>query len=320
MTLHSLSVIGLTTCLVASACQRPPHTAADAPQPTARPLALIVEKVIEGEVYGKRLSRPFGIAVSAAGPTFVADQGNNRLLLCSADLTPVADAGGLGSDVGLFNELSFITMDGTLSLLLSDEGNRRVCLYNNRLAYVSQIDFYDEEDPLKFGRPSGLALTDYGETWIADRINNRIAVFDNLGQFDRFVGDFGYSGEQLTSPEKIIAGRDDEFVVCDAGGGRLVKYDLFGSFVGEVILESLDYPIAATLLGDQLWVLDGGKGGLVCLDPKGRELAHLGPALVGVDGDLKEPSDVAALADGRLVISDTGNNRLLVCRVISEEL
>lgn len=288
-------------------------------QVAARPLALVVEKVVEGQIFGRSLNRPFGIAVSAAGPVFVADRGNNRLLLFSADLIPAAETGGLGSDEGLFNEPAFITMDGTLSLLLSDEGNRRVCLYTNRLSYVSQTDFYDEDDALKFGRPSGICLTDYGEMWIADRINNRIAVFDNMGQFDRFVGDFGYSGEQLTSPEKIITGFQDNFVVCDAGGGRIVKYDLFGSFVGEVILENANYPIAATVLRGVLWVLDGSTGRLVCLDSEGRELAVIGPALVGDDRDLREPSDIAALADGRLVISDTGNNRLLVCRVIYEE-
>ncbi len=52
------------------------------------------------------------------------------------------------------------------------------------------------------------------------------------------MGDFGYSGEQLTSPEKIIIDLQDNFVVCDAGAGRIVKYDMFGSFVEEVILDN----------------------------------------------------------------------------------
>jgi hypothetical protein len=34
---------------------------------------------------------------------------------------------------------------------------------------------------------------------------------------------------------------------------------------------------------------------------------------------LKAPSDIAFLKDGRLLISDTGNHRVLICSVIYEE-
>lgn len=268
---------------------------------------------------GQRLKDPAGMAVDAAGNVYVVDSGNDRLVKLRANLDPSVETGGFGSQSGLLNRPSFVTIDNELNLWVSDEGNRRLSRFDGQLNYVDEIPFYDSDNPLRFGFPSGIAVADYGEVWVADRENNYITVFDNLGNFERLVGDFGYSGGQLLNPEKIVLDDDDNFIVADGGNQRLVVYDGYGNFSHELKLNSLRYPISLALSGSRMWVLDGGTGVIVLIDAEGRILFRCGPVLVGSERGLIEPTDLVLLSDDRLLISDSGNSRLLVCRIIYNE-
>ncbi len=309
----------LVLTLLVSCGHPPPKPKPQQAESSKVPVALLVEKEISGAVLGKPLSRPFGLAVDTRGVVYVCDAGNNRVLKLNLDLTADGEVGGFGASEGLFNQPSFVAVDYDLNLLVSDEGNRRICRYNSYLQFVEALDFYDAEDPLKFGYPSGVNLSDYGEVWAADRDRNRIVIFNNVGVFDRFIGEFGYPGRQLLSPEKIVRSRQGEFVVCDAGNSRLVIYDEYGNFLREIKISALEYPIAAISVHGRLWVLDGVTGKIHLIDGSGREVFEAGPTLVGSERALKEPSDIVMLTDGRLLISDSGNDRLLVCRIVFDE-
>jgi len=302
-----------------ASCGRPPRPEPPQSEFLKTPIALLVEQEISGRVLGKPLLRPFGLATDARGAIYVCDAGNNRIVKLNPDLTADVEIGGFGTDEGAFNRPSFIVVDYDLNLLVSDEGNRRLCRYNSRLQFVEELAFYDDEDPLKFGYPSGVNLTDYGEVWVADRERNRIAVFDNVGTFDRFIGEFGYAGGQLLSPEKIVKNRRGGFIVCDAGNGRLVVYDEYGNFLREISDNALDYPISAASDNRGVWILDRSTGKIHLFNNGGRKVFQTGPILAGNGWALKEPSDIVILPDGRLMISDSGNNRLLVCRILFEE-
>ena len=302
-----------------ASCGRPPKPEPPQSESLKTPVALLVEQEISGRVLGKSLLRPFGLATDARGAVYVCDAGNNRIVKFHPDMTPDVEIGGFGTNEGAFNRPSFIVVDYDLNLLVSDEGNRRICRYNSRLQFVEELAFYDDEDPLKFGYPSGVNLTDYGEVWVADGERDRIAVFNNVGAFDRFIGEFGYAGGQLLGPEKIVKNRRGGFIVCDAGNGRMVAYDEYGNFLREIKDNALDYPISAASENYGVWLLDGAMGKIYLFDGRGRKVFRAGPTLAGSDRALKEPSDVVILLDGRLMISDSGNNRLLICRVLFEE-
>lgn len=288
-------------------------------RPAADPVALLVEQEISGNVLGTRLSRPFGLATDGRGSLFCVDAGNHRIIQFHSDLTPIREIGGHGTAPGLFDSPTFVIIDNDLNLLVTDEGNRRLARYDTRLAFAGDVDFSDPNDPLKFGYPSGAALSEFGELWIADRDQNRIAIFNNIGQFDHFVGDFGHGGGQLRSPEKIITNQRGDFLVCDAGNSRVVVYDEYGNHERDITSEDLDYPIAVTIGKAGLWVVDGGAGRVFYFSHRGERKFVAGPQLIGTTTPLREPSDIAILPDGRLVISDTGHDRLLICRVINAE-
>ncbi len=220
--------------LLQAACTKPGKDLLQQVPSGPQPVALLVEKQISGKILNSNLRRPLGLAKDARGNVYLADSGNDRLVRFKADLTPDREIGGYGGQTGLLNRPSFLALDNSLNLMVSDEGNRRVSRYNSQLSFVDALSFYDEDDPLKFGYPSGIAFTDYGEVWVADRDNNQIAIFNNVGKFDRFLGDYGYSGGQLASPEKIARDERGNFIVCDAGNARVVTYDSYGNFAREI--------------------------------------------------------------------------------------
>lgn len=284
-----------------------------------QPVALLVEREIDGAVMGERLKSPAGLAVDATGNIYIVDSGNDRLIKLQANFNPIVETGGFGNQSDLFDRPSFVTVDNDLNLWVSDEGNRRVSRFDGQLNYVDEIPFYDSDYPLKFGFPSGIAVADYGEVWVADKDNNNIAVFDNQGNFERRVGDFGYSGGQLLNPEKIVLDDDHNFIVADGGNRRLVVYDGYGNFSHEIKLENLQYPVSLAISDEGFWVLDGGAGTIILIDTAGKVLLECGPVLVGSKRSLREPTDIVLLSDDRLLISDSGNNRLLYCRIIYNE-
>ncbi len=127
-----------------ASCGPPPKPELQPAESTKVPIALLVEREISGRVLGKPLLRPFGLATDARGAVYVCDAGNNRIVKFHPDLTPNVEIGGFGTDEGAFNRPSFIVVDYDLNLLVSDEGNRRICRYNSRLQFVEELAFYDD--------------------------------------------------------------------------------------------------------------------------------------------------------------------------------
>lgn len=282
------------------------------------PISLLVEKVITEVSINSKLKDPYGLATDFSGNIYIADAGNDRVVKLDAKFKYQTEIGGFGNSAGLFSYPTYISFDNGLNLFVTDERNRRIAKYDNRLNYVDEILFYDDEDPLKFGYPSGLAVTNYGELWVADRQNNQVMVFNNVGQFSNILGEYGSSAGRMKSPEKII-NSNGKFILCDAGNNRIVVLDGYGNFNEEIKLKATDYPISVVDQRSYLIVLDGVGGGIHFVDNKGKTLRQVGPQLPGNKIALREPSDFILLDDEHLLISDSGNNRLLLCRLLFNE-
>ena len=304
--------------LLTQSCTKPPPRVDQTSALTERrPAELLVKQVISGPIFGTQLKNPSGLAADDQGTLYVCDAGNNRLLKFGSDLTPVRESGSFGSEPGMFGQPRFVTVDNRLNLWVTDPGGRRVVRLDANLKYVDEVSLRDEQDALKYGAPTGVAASIYGVLWVADREKSRVATFDNVGRFDRFVGDFGYSGGQLLHPEKIITGPDDEYVVCDAGNRRIVFYDSYGNFMRTLEDPRFEFPVAvADDRAGNLWILDQKLGILSLYDQHRRFVLERGPQLNGNSTALRAPTDIAIMPDGRMVIADSGNNRLIVCEIV----
>ncbi len=306
--------------LLLISCSPGPRSGAELLLDIRVPTAVIVDQVIEGNILGQRLNNPYSVAVASDGSWYLVDNGNHRIICFDAAMKPVRQTGGYGFSAGLLNHPGRITLDNDLNLLVADEGNRRIVRYDTRLNYVDEIELRDDDDPFRYGRPAGLSVTEYGEVWVADADQDRLIVFDNVGNFNRFIGDFGYGGGQLSRPGEVLLDRRGEFLVCDRGGSRLVRYDSYGSFIDELAIDGIVSPNAAAADKGLLWVLDDTNGRLACCTRRsGCQLLTTGPTLVGSHVSMNNPRDVDVAKDGRLMIVDSGNNRILLCRLLYDE-
>ncbi len=291
------------------------------PQETTRQLQmnLVFEKELKGEFFGVPLNKPIGVALDYSGNIFIVDAGNNRVLKFDSKLNPLKQIGGFGASEGNFNFPTYISFDNGLNLMVSDEKNRRIARFNSQLQYVDEILFSDEEEPLKFGFPSGISFTNFGEVWIADRDNNQIAIFNNIGKYSHSLGEFGYSGGQLSSPEKIIRDFNGDFLVCDAGNKRVVRYDEYASFQTEFKHDYFEYPTAITIKDEKYFILDSYLGSIFCLDKNGYLIGEIDSKLLGDKANMFNPSDLIFISEDQLLITDTGNDRVVVGKLIIDE-
>jgi DNA-binding beta-propeller fold protein YncE len=285
--------------------------------PARIPVAVVVEREVAGAVSGQLLQHPSAMATDFRGDTYLCDEGNNRIVKFNATLQPIVDRGGFGSQPGLFNAPRAIAVDNQLNVWVCDAGNRRLVRLDGELNFVDEIGFTSTDDPLQFGVPSGIAVTTYGSLWVSDIERDRVAVFDNVGQFEKFVGDFGAGGGPVRDPEGATVSDDELFYVCDAGNHRVMAYDSYGTDLRSMTDGQMIRPIAVTLDRRQsLWVLDQVSRRLFCFDREGANLAEGGLELIGNDLGAAVLSGLTILTDSTALISDSDAGRLLYCKLI----
>ena len=281
------------------------------------PVAVIVEREISGFILNQTLKQPSGLAVDKFGFLYLCDQGNNRIIKFDTNLTPLREAGGYGSDEGLFKGPIEIVVDDDNRVLISDAANRRIQQLDTALFYRTQMRLEDSDDPLKFGTPSGLAVTHDGSLRIADNERDDLIFLTNNGVFEKLVGDLGYRGGQLADPQGVAVDRDDNVFVCDAGNGRIAVYDKYGEFQRSIEPEGMVRPVSV-LIDDsnRLWILDQGLSVIFLCRADGRPMIPQPLQILGASGPIDSAVDMAFLKDGRLIISENGGSRLLLCAIV----
>jgi DNA-binding beta-propeller fold protein YncE len=307
-----LSLVILILGCGSSMVKRPPRTET-APR---IPVALLIERTISGVIGGVPLKTPSAIVTDFRGDSYLCDEGNNRIIKFDTAMQRITDRGGFGNQPGLFNRPRAMAIDNQLNLWICDAGNRRLVRLDGQLNFVDEVPFTDDTDPLKFGEPSGIAVTSYGSLWVADLERDQAVVFDNVGQFEKFVGDFGASGGQLKDPQGV-ATDGDNFYVCDGGNSRVMVYDQYGSDLQRLTDDEMILPVAVAL--DRFgvaWVLDKAGNRVFCFDIEGRNLAPGGVQLVGRSTESMVPAGISCLSDSTMLLSDAANGQLFLCKLI----
>ena len=128
-----------------------------------------------------QLDMPTALAVTPWSDTYVADCGNNRVMVWSLGSTSgvaVAGAGaGLGSGPGSSLRCpSGVAVDGHGTLYVADSGNNRVLswTYGTKTGAVVAGGSGSSADFADLNNPHGLAVDKSGDLFIADTGNNRI--------------------------------------------------------------------------------------------------------------------------------------------------
>ena len=256
-----------------------------------------------GSALNAQLAHPWWIAVDGSGNLFIADSGNYRVrkVDLSGVITTVAGSGerGYGGDGGpaVQARLDYptgIATDGAGNLFIADHNNHRVRKVDpsgiiTTVAGTEEGGYGGDGGPAVQARlqnPTGLAVDDDDNLYIADQYTHRIRMVNPYGVITTVAGsgDSGFSGD----------------------GGPAVQ-------------ARLNYPTGVTVDGaGNLFIADKDNHRIRMVDSSGVIATIVGSGEIGFSGDggsavlarLRFPIDVAMDGAGNLFIADHRNDRI----------
>ncbi len=301
---------------------------------------------------GGRLSNPLGIAYSLDGRLAIADSGNGLVRQVDPDLTLSRLAGSRGfrftGDGGL---APLATLNSPQGVSLAPSGRVLIADTNsNRIRAIEPdgvIDSLhsgetesDSIDPRGLSGPSNVLESEFGDVFVADRRNLRIArLTQDLpetiagGGFVRNVDNILATEARLLDPTDLVFDMAGNLLLTDrlehrvrrvGSDGRITTFAGSGAQGGAgdngpASRASLNGPRGLAVgLGGEVYITDEGNNRVRVVTPDGtiRRFAGSGPAGFAGDGQnaieaqLHAPTGVAVGPDGSLYIADSGNNRI----------
>ncbi|MBL8815053.1 MAG: hypothetical protein JNL58_03405 [Planctomyces sp.] len=158
------------------------------------------------------------------------------------------------------------------------------------------------QDPQGF-----LYVGEYGD-------KQRIQKFTVDGTFVAEFGEHGTGDGQFQSPRKVLW-KDKTVYIVDAFNNRLQVFSEDGEFLRVLGLpegaDPLKFPYDIKIDDSgRLFVIENKAGRLTILNPDGTIQGRFGRPSRGLEGFFN-PWAVAVLKDGRILVADTGNHRLV---------
>ena len=319
-----------------------------------RTAGLVIGEMDSDDATWARYSAPTGLAFSPSGELYVADTMNRRLVRLSQGEQYLTSFGFAGSGEAMVSEgtgtqASFVYPTGlTVSpkgvLYIGDFGANRVRTvlkdnevstpsWSNKLA-VSPQRYHD-----RLLLPEGVAAGPNGTIYVADTLNNRIAIVNPDGRVSTFAGsgrpgfaDGSASSARFSYPSDLAFAPDGNLLVADTGNNRIRRVALDGTVstvaggtgddtgpkLGSPALGSFVVrPIAVTVDDSGLvYVADWGNHRIVKFTIGGPLDLVAGSIPKGYEDGIAEaakfrrPSGLALLDNQTLLVSDATNGYL----------
>lgn len=258
---------------------------------------------------------PEGVDLDENGNVYVADKRNHRVQVFTPEGRFLRQWGGEGSDQGRFKwPFGLAVGDGVV--YVADTGNDRVQIFD---LYGEPLAVWNGpgDDADRFDRPSDIALDGNGFVYVADWKNNRVCKFNASGRCLDVWG--APDGDvQFEAPFSLAVHLDQAIYVVDDYYNchvRVQKLDLDGGLIEQWIARETDplsCPDVSGIAVDDngnVYLPDVSGDRILIYSESGIPLGAIGEPGLG-PGQLNGPRSVAASPDGRLYVSDSGNNRI----------
>lgn len=162
--------------------------------------------------------------------------------------------------------------------------------------------------PGQFNVPAGVAVDSQSRIYVADLNNDRIQAFTSQGDYiTQFTG--------VSRPRGIEVDSTDRILVADTGNHRIVILGWNGTaleMTGVISNANLN-SVVDVACGDnaELFTLNAGLNAVVCFTSDGTWITNVYKPTGGSGGTLFRPRGIACLPGNMLVVSDSGNNRVV---------
>lgn len=173
------------------------------------------------------------VSVDIHGNIFVLDNESSTLRMYSPDHTLLHEVGGQGWENDQFDRPAGLWARNGIDVFVADHGNHRVQRFDRNLVHVSSLFTRENSNPdERFGYPSDVALSRFGDLYVCDTENSRIVKVNRLNGASLPFGGFGAGQGRLLQPMRVQVGPNDNVYVLDPP--RVVVFDNFGNYVQEL--------------------------------------------------------------------------------------
>lgn len=272
----------------------------------------------EGSANGQ-FSHPADVAVDAQGNLWVVDENGNRLEKFSRKGEFITALGSPGAGNGQFQRPTAVAVDEGGHLWVTDAGNKRVEEFSEEGSYIRQFGSAGTGNGqfAPSGGPEGIAVDPKGNVWVSDTYGARLEKFSPSGEFLKSVGTRGTGQGQLVEPTGMDIDNRGNIWVADWNNNKVVEFSEAGGFVRQ--FGSLgagngqfQHPDTVTLdsKGDVL-VGDQSNHRIQEFNQSGQYVLQFGgPGSGEARFNFGYPMGIAAGPEGKLWITDPGNNRI----------
>jgi sugar lactone lactonase YvrE len=272
---------------------------------------------------------PRGLALAPNGNIYVADSRNHRIQYFSPEGTYLgswgtfADVNQGDAPPGTFNEPWDVAVAKDGSVFVSDTWNHRIQKFTSSGKPVTSWGVFGQStDADGFYGPRGLAIAPDGYVYVADTGNSRIVVYDQDGNFITEFGSPGIEVGQFSEPVDVYVGADGLVYVTDTWNQR-VQVFAPSSDLSEFLPVS-DWTISGWYGGsneNKPFIAVDQSGKVYVTDPEGYRVIvfennagffmFTWGSYGSENGQFNLPIGIASDKEGRIWVSDSGNNRLM---------
>lgn len=259
-----------------------------------------------------RFADPGGLCFDRRGRLYVADTGNDRIVVLSSEGQRLYEIGHRGWGAGGLDGPVDVVVGSDLIVFVVDGGNERIEKFSVEGDPVGSVPLPGEET---LWRPAGAVIGATGDLYLSDLERDRVVRLNRLGRISLELGGYGRWEGQFDNPRGLALADDQSLYVADSRNGRVAIFDALGAWSGSLMGGDLVTPWGLSIdAGGNLFVTDPGSD-RVCVYGAG------GTFLFALEGDacapggLREPKGIAFDGDRLVYVSDSGNNRIQIFRV-----
>jgi DNA-binding beta-propeller fold protein YncE len=294
---ESRSVPWTALAIAAGILAWPPPAPAQAPAPVFL------------EATGQSFARPHDLVLAPDGRhLYVADVGNHVIKVLDPESLETVGAIGRGE----LDSPHDVAFDGAGRLLVADTGNDRIAVYAVEGAQGRLLETLDGA----MGSPEGVAVGPDGTVYVTNAALDTVVAIAPDGT-RRSAGRGGAGANEYRRPHDIAVGPDGRVYAVDPGNDRIQVLSpglepiavVGGAAYG---LDEAKY-VAFDEAG-RLYVADEYNNQVKILDRKRRPVAAIGTGERGMAPDRLNKPEGVEVRGGRVWVSDTYNNRILLYR------